>query len=120
VTRRAAPGIQAKKATVMIIYGLRNCDSCRKARNVLSGAVLHDVRVQGMPDEILEAAFATFGPAIVNTRSATWRTLDAAERDMTPVELVRAYPAVMKRPLIDCAGRLYLGWTEDVRKALGG
>lgn len=103
----------------MLIYGLKNCDSCRKALKSLPEAQLVDVRTSGVPQELLNAAFATFGAALINTRSATWRALDAQARTKPPLELLKDSPVLMKRPLIEDSGTLYLGWNNDTRKALG-
>ncbi|WP_299849289.1 arsenate reductase family protein [uncultured Roseovarius sp.] len=104
----------------MIIYGLKNCDTCRKALKSLPEAQLCDVHQDGVPDDVLKSAYATFGAALVNTRSTTWRGLSEAERALDPMELLRVYPALMKRPLIDHNNQLYLGWTKDVQSALLG
>ena len=65
-------------------------------------------------------AYAEFGDAIVNKKSATWRGFDDAKRAMDPLELVRLNPTVMKRPLIlDDQGTLALGWGKDVQERFG-
>lgn len=103
----------------MIIYGLKNCDTCRKAAKALPGATLHDVREAPVPDATMSAAFAAFGDALLNTRSTTWRNLPDSERGDAPLDLIGRHPALMKRPLIDAGGTLYLGWGRDVQAALG-
>ena len=100
----------------MIIYGLKNCDTCRKAMKALPGAELRDVRADGLPPEVLEAALDQFGEALLNTRSTTWRSLDAAERAKPPIELIVAHPALMKRPLIAVDKQLFLGWNSAVQE----
>lgn len=102
----------------MIIYGLRNCDTCRKTVKALPGATLQDVREAPVPQETLSAALAQFGDALLNTRSTTWRNLPESERGDAPPELIGRHPALMKRPLIDAGGTLYLGWGKDVQAAL--
>ena len=103
----------------MVIYGLKNCDTCRKAAKALEGATLHDVRADGLPPQVRDAALAQFGPELINTRSATWRGMSEMERAAPPTEQLAAHPALMKRPLIAVDDRLYLGWTPDTQKALG-
>ncbi|WP_227267432.1 arsenate reductase family protein [Roseobacter weihaiensis] len=103
----------------MQLYGLKNCDTCRKALKALPTAQLLDVRSEGVPSEVLGAAHATFGDALLNTRSTTWRGLSDQERTGPPLALIKAYPALMKRPLIVDEDRMYLGWTAEVRAALG-
>lgn len=107
----------------MQIYGLKNCDTCRKAQKALLAAGhevrLIDIRAEPPTREMLEAFEAEFGAAILNTRSTTWRGLDEREREGDPVDLILAHPALMKRPVIRAAdGRLYLGWGREVQAAL--
>ncbi len=102
----------------MKLYGLKNCDTCRKAMKVLPSATLVDVRADGIPDSVLAAAFTQFGDTLVNTRSTTWRGLDEADRQRPPLELLKEHPALMKRPLIDADGTLHLGWTKATQDAL--
>ncbi|WP_299146434.1 arsenate reductase family protein [uncultured Tateyamaria sp.] len=103
----------------MEIYGLKTCDSCRKAIKALPQARFVDVRSEGVPDAVMAAARDTFGDALVNTRSTTWRGLDEAARRGTPEALLSEHPTLMKRPLIADGDRLFLGWTKDVQAALG-
>jgi arsenate reductase len=104
---------------IMKIYGLKNCDTCRKALKNLAQAELIDVRVDGVPAEVMRAAFEKFGPAVLNTRSTTWRGLSEEERAGAPLELIAQHPALMKRPLIVDGDQMHLGWTKDVQAALG-
>lgn len=104
----------------MQLYGLKTCDTCRKALKSLDGAHFVDVRADGVPDQILNAALAEFGDALVNTRSTTWRGLSETERTADRVDLLKAHPTLMKRPLIvKDDGSMQLGWTEATQKALG-
>ena len=103
----------------MKLYGLKNCDTCRKALKALPDARLVDVRADGISLELLQAAEAQFGAALLNTRSTTWRGLDDSQRTRPALELLQEHPALMKRPLIEANGTLYLGWTKDVQAALG-
>ena len=102
----------------MILYGLKTCDTCRKALKSLPDAEFRDVRADGVPDDVLTSAHGQFGAALLNTRSTTWRGLSEAERAGDPLALLKANPTLMKRPLIDAGGTLYLGWGKDVQAAL--
>ena len=62
------------------IYGLKNCDSCRKAMKALPEADLIDVRAEAVPEDVLSTALKTFGDALVNTRSTTWRGMSDEQR----------------------------------------
>lgn len=98
----------------MQIYGLKNCDTCRKALKALPGFQLVDVRADGLPEDVLDAALEQFGTALLNTRSTTWRGLDEAERQRAPRDLIMEHPALMKRPLIAVDKTLFLSWNSGI------
>ena len=101
------------------LFGLKTCDTCRKVMKVLPEITLVDVRKDGIPEEMLHRALGQFGDSLLNIRSTTWRGLTADERAKPQIELLQTYPALMKRPLIECEGTLYLGWGKDTQSALG-
>ncbi|MES0860777.1 ArsC/Spx/MgsR family protein [Ruegeria sp. SCPT10] len=103
----------------MRLYGLKNCDTCRKALKSLPNAEFVDVRADGVPENLLSQALATFGEALLNTRSTTWRGLEDAQRSRPAMELLKEHPTLMKRPLIEKDGSLTLGWTAETRSTLG-
>ncbi|WP_298847385.1 ArsC/Spx/MgsR family protein [uncultured Ruegeria sp.] len=103
----------------MQLYGLKTCDTCRKALKSLPDAEFVDVRSDGVPESVMSQAFATFGNALLNTRSTTWRGLDDNQRAKAPLELLKEHPTLMKRPLIERDGELLLGWTAETRTKLG-
>ena len=109
----------SERAKFMRIYGIKTCDTCRKAIKALPEAEFVDIRATPMSAEFLEKRLETFGAAFVNTRSTTWRDLDDAERSRAPLDLLAEHPTLMKRPLIEKDGTFYLGWTKDVQAALG-
>lgn len=118
---RAAVYLSGKDGEgMMILYGLKNCDTCRKALKALSEAGFVDIRAEGVPEAVLSSAFNELGNALLNTRSTTWRELSQTERAKAPIELIKAHPTVMKRPLIEDQGRYYLGWTKTTQEALLG
>jgi arsenate reductase (glutaredoxin) len=101
------------------IYGLKTCDTCRKALKALPAARFVDVRAEGVPEPLLDRALAAFPDTLLNTRSTTWRGLDEATRQGAPADLISAHPTLMKRPLIVAGERLLLGWGKDVQAQLG-
>lgn len=103
----------------MILYGLKNCDTCRKALKQLPDYRLVDVRAEGVPANVLAQALAQFGDRLVNTRSTTWRELSEQERSQSPMELLEQHPTLMKRPLISNEGELHLGWDKATQTAIG-
>ncbi|MDX1742202.1 MAG: ArsC/Spx/MgsR family protein [Ruegeria sp.] len=103
----------------MRLYGLKTCDSCRKALKTFPDAAFFDVRNDGVPEDVLQKALDRFGEALLNTRSTTWRGLDDAQRARPPLELLADHPTLMKRPLIESDGELFLGWSPQTRAGLG-
>ncbi|TCP62890.1 Spx/MgsR family transcriptional regulator [Rhodovulum bhavnagarense] len=106
----------------MILYGLKNCDTCRKARRMLEGAghtvTLRDLREAPLSAQELDRFLETFGAELVNRRSTTWRGLASDQRDAPPPDLIAAHPALMKRPVIEAESRLLPGWNKEVLAAL--
>ena len=104
----------------MKIFGLKTCDTCRKAVRALPDAEFVDVRAEPLGRDRLAALHGQLGAALLNTRSTTWRGLSEAERAADPVDLLATHPALMKRPLIETDdGTLHLGWAPAVQTALG-
>ena len=100
------------------VFGLKNCDTCKKAMKALPEAQLRDVRVDGVPEAVMSQAFETFGDKLLNTRSTTWRGLDEAARQEPPLNLISQHPALMKRPLIKAGDTLFLGWSAETEAAV--
>ncbi len=104
----------------MEVWGISTCDTVRKARAALPGAVYRDVRAMPLAADERAALIAAFGDRIVNRASATWRKLSEAERSASLDALLATHPTLMKRPVIrDDQGALHLGWSAEVRQALG-
>ena len=103
----------------MRVWGLKNCDTCRKAMKALEGAGYPldyvDVRADGVDAGDLARFHAAFGDALVNKRSTTWRGLSDAARTGDPLELLRENPTLMKRPVIEDGDQLTLGWDAKTR-----
>lgn len=109
----------------MKLYGLKTCDTCKKALKALEAAghdvTFVDVRADGVSQAQLADWSAAHGAALINTRSTTWRGLDEAARaraDTDPVGLLAEHPALMKRPVIVTGAASHLGWSKDVQAHL--
>lgn len=114
--------------SVMKFYGLKTCDTCRKAVKALEGAGADfefvDVRGDGVTKKQIEAwAKAVGWEALLNKSSATWRGL--ADEDKAGVDqkkavaLMAEHPTLIKRPVIERGPtQVFVGWTEDVQTAL--
>ena len=101
----------------MKVYGIRNCDTVKKAMRALAAAghapELVDIRATPLEEADFRRFFEAFGAEMVNRRSATWRGLDDAARAEDPVRLVSAHPTLLKRPVIEEGGVLTIGWTAE-------
>jgi Spx/MgsR family transcriptional regulator len=108
----------------MRVFGLKSCDTCRKALKALRAAghepQVIDVRADGIAAADLQAILDRFGDAAVNTRSTTWRALSEDERQRPAAELLAAHPTLLKRPVIATGDQWHQGWTESVLDALLG
>ena len=106
----------------MQLFGLKNCDTTRKALKSLRGAGVEvtyiDVRTDRVPADLLSKFLVIFGEALVNKRSTTWRGLSDSERAGDSFALLAAHPALMKRPVIRFGEAYYLGWGKDVQASL--
>ena len=101
------------------IYGIKTCDTCRKAIKAMPQAQFRDIRAEPLTQEERTEFLAAFGDALINRASTTWRGLDDAAKEQPSQDLLAQHPALMKRPVIRANGALYLGWKADVQKALG-
>ena len=95
----------------VIVYGIPNCDSVKRARSWLAAkrldAAFHDFKKLGVPPGRLDAWIAALGwERLVNRKGTTWRRLDAATRDAvrdaaSASALMLAHPSVIRRPVIE-------------------
>ncbi len=103
----------------MRFFGLKNCDTCRKALKNLAimgyQPEVVDVRSDGVDRADLEAIITEFGDAAINRASTTWRGLSDDEKAADPLSLLTAHPTLMKRPVIEADGRWTIGWKADVQ-----
>jgi len=106
------------------VYGLKNCDSCRKALKEIEGdghtATLIDVREDGMDPGLLAGLLAKHGEdVLLNQKSTTWRELPEDEKGQKVYTLLTKHPSLMKRPvLVIDDGISFVGWTAETRDAL--
>jgi Spx/MgsR family transcriptional regulator len=103
------------------LYGLKNCDTCRNAvqwlREQNIDVTLHDLRADGLDEELLDKWLSDLGwESLLNRRSTTWRQLEDNEREELNADKARklliAHPTLIKRPLIQLNGRWIVGYSE--------
>ena len=99
----------------MLIYGLKNCDKCRAARKALQNAEFIDIRQVPFSVTAIKKLIDTCGNEIVNKKSTTWRSLPEIDRQLPLIELLQAFPTLIKRPIIkDQNGNYCVGWTTQI------
>ncbi len=112
---------------MIIVHGLKNCDTCRKAMKWLVAegkeARLHDLRADGLDADMLERWVDALGwEALLNRRGTTWRKLpdsETADVDETKARaLMLAHPALIKRPVFEAGGKIILGFKDEQQAAL--
>lgn len=105
------------------IYGLGHCSTCQKAIAELQGVGwtvnFRDVKDAPLDDADWQRMIADFGDKLVNRASLTWRGMSQDERSQTPLQMLSAKPSLMKRPAIVEGDKRLLGWTANVKRALG-
>jgi arsenate reductase len=104
----------------MTIYGIRNCDTMKKARAWLDGAghiyAFHDYRTAGIDRPRLEAWAGKVGwETLLNRSGTTFRKLpEAGKADLTErkaIELMLAQPSMIRRPVLELSGgKLLVGF----------
>lgn len=107
----------------LTLYGLKNCDTCKKAMKALDAAgqacEFIDIRADTDLAALLPSWLESVGSyMLVNRRSTTWRNLSEAERETAPDALLMANPTLIKRPVIVDGSDVHVGWTKDVQAAL--
>ncbi|MDD1622755.1 MAG: ArsC family reductase [Methylococcaceae bacterium] len=108
---------------MLVVYGIKNCDSVKKARSYLESRQVayrfHDYRVDGLDAALLQGFIDALGvDAVLNQRSTSWRQLsDEQKRDLTPdkaLQLMLAVPTLIKRPILDNGEQLIVGFSPDL------
>ncbi len=111
----------------LIVYGIQNCDSVKKARAWLDGRHIvycfHDYRQDGLEPALLQHFIDTLGmEAVLNQRSTSWRQLgDAQKRDLTPakaLQLMLETPTLIKRPILAMGDQLLAGFNPEQYAAI--
>ena len=107
-----------------VLYGLKNCDTCKKAQNWLKRFGIEytfiDYRDERQPPETLVAWKDAVGgwDALINKSSTTWRQLPPNRKtpgsDAEWKLLLREYPQLIKRPVVVTAdGVVTQGFSDN-------
>lgn len=106
---------------MLTLYGIKNCDTVKKARQWLSNHQreyrFHDFRVDGLDAALLQSWIKELGwEALINKRGTTWRQLPETVRDTlsenTAIAVMLENPAIIKRPVLDTGKERIIGFSE--------
>jgi arsenate reductase len=111
----------------MIVYGIANCDTIRKARKWLQSRDLayqfHDFRKDGLDPALLQEWVSKVGwETLLNRRGTTWRKLPEKTRDtineQSAIKIMLEQPAIIKRPVLVTGKQILIGFNEDEYRKL--
>lgn len=112
---------------MLILYGIKNCDTVKKARRWLEDHGIeyqfHDFRQDGIDKKQLTGWLENLGwEMIVNKRSTTWRNLSDEDKNISSntqaIKLLLANPTLIKRPITQNTKVLLVGFKEAEYKKL--
>ena len=109
---------------MIILYGITNCDTVKKARAWLTAQGLmyefHDFKKAGVPADRLAAWESALGwQKLLNRKGTTWRKLEPLEQAgavdaISAQALMRAQPSLIKRPVVEWESRTTVGFDPVV------
>jgi arsenate reductase len=109
------------------IYGIRNCDTMKKARGWLDGHgveyAFHDYKSAGIDRARLERWCKTVGwETLLNRAGTTFRKLPEEDKHGLDADkaiaLMLEQPSMIKRPVLDLGdGKLLVGFKPDAYNA---
>ena len=103
----------------MVLYGIRNCDTVKKARAWLAARGVaydfHDYKTAGIDAPRLRAWVGELGwETLLNRAGTTFRTLPKADKQGLgadkAIALMLAQPSMIRRPILDLGGRRLAGF----------
>ena len=112
-------------AKAITIYGIKNCDTMKKARAWLDGHCVaygfHDYKSEGItPAKLSEWARAVGWETLLNRAGTTFRKLDEADKagltEAKAIAVMLAQPSMIKRPVLDIGGKLLVGFKPEIYK----
>jgi len=107
---------------MIILYGIKNCETVRKARQWLEQHDFeyrfHDFRVDGLEAMRLERLEAVVGwELLLNRRGTSWHKLDESERENLDrdkaLALMLDHPTLIKRPVLETGTKTLIGFSPD-------
>ena len=106
----------------LTIYGIKNCDTMKKARAWLDGHGVaygfHDYKAAGIERGRLEGWARSVGwEPLLNRAGTTFRKLPEKDKEgitqAKAIALMVAQPSMIKRPVLDSGGKLLVGFKPE-------
>jgi arsenate reductase len=106
---------------MITVYGIKNCDTCRKALKWLAAEGIdhrfHDFRTDGLDRATLDRWTRTLNwEQLLNRRGTTWRNLPDDAKDSidaaAAMTLMEANPTLIKRPVFDLGNEYAVGFKD--------
>ena len=107
----------------LTIYGIKNCDTMKKARAWLDAKGLayafHDYKAHGIDRAVLRSWEAEVGwETLLNRAGTTFKSLPDVEKSdldaKKALALMAAQPSMIKRPVLEGAGGLLVGFKPEI------
>jgi arsenate reductase len=104
------------------IYGIKNCDTMKKARAWLDGRGIayefHDYKTAGIGRAQIEAWAREVGwETLLNRAGTTFRKLPEKDKEnlseKKAIALMASQPSMIKRPVLEAGGRLLVGFKPE-------
>ncbi len=112
---------------MIIMYGIKNCDTIKKARKFLESNNIeyefHDFREDGLNPIQLRSWLKELGwEKVINKRSTTWRNLpDETKENMDEtlaMVVAEQQPTIIKRPVLELSDKVLIGFSEKIYQTL--
>lgn len=106
----------------MKLYGIRNCDTVKKARKWLDEQRIpyefHDFKKDGIDEARLKQWEKTIGwETLLNRRGTTWRKLSDDVRDNINAQSAHSImlenTSIIKRPVVEHKGSIFVGFNAN-------
>lgn len=106
---------------MITLYGIKNCDTVKKARTWLEQKKVdyrfHDFRADGLSEAQVKNWISEIGlETLVNKRSTTWKELDENTKnnfnEANAAAVISAHPTLIKRPLLDTGKQKHVGFKD--------
>ena len=107
-----------------VLYGIKNCDTVKKARKWLDNENIeyrfHDFRADGLDQAKITEWLSTIGSeSLINKRSTTWKQLSDETKqsivdgdEQAIIAQLSDNPTLIKRPVVETSNSAWVGFKE--------